>query len=266
MKSSGSKTTAEVPSFRRAAVREAHRIDPADRFEGDPPAQGVDHAPVGRERQALGRDRWAGEVATQAFDRISVVGLDLLGKHLVLVGAPPSRADHDQDDPCCDGSAGTDLTHGGQARTLIRHLRPPRRSSARHALPGGVYSSASPLERPVFHRAEPLTDQAVVELATRTHRRILRHLPRCGRLPRAEHDEEEPDEPLLAELYAASVQGRSVLAERKGSGLERLGRRRDARPLSLPGELCASLDGPSPGHRSRASASRWPRTDAWSTN
>ena len=26
-------------------------------------------------------------------------------------------------------------------------------------------------------------------------------------------------------------------------GLQRLGRRRDARPLSLPGELCASLEG-----------------------
>jgi hypothetical protein len=47
----------------------------------------------------------------------------------------------------------------------------------------------------------------VVEVTTRLHRRILRYLTRCGRLPKAEHgeDELEPDEPLLAELYAASV-------------------------------------------------------------
>jgi hypothetical protein len=46
-----------------------------------------------------------------------------------------------------------------------------------------------------------------------------------------------------AELYSASVQGRGVLAERGREGVQRLGRRREARPLSLPGELCASLEG-----------------------
>ena len=50
----------------------------------------------------------------------------------------------------------------------------------------GVYSSASPLARPVFQRAKPLTDQDVVALTTRLHRRILRYLTRCGRLPKAE--------------------------------------------------------------------------------
>ena len=34
-----------------------------------------------------------------------------------------------------------------------------------------------------------------------------------------------------------------MLAERGESALRPLGYRRDARPLSLPGELCASLDG-----------------------
>ncbi|NOT32246.1 MAG: hypothetical protein HOP15_17510 [Planctomycetes bacterium] len=83
----------------------------------------------------------------------------------------------------------------------------------------GVYSSASPLERPVFRRSEPLTDQDVVELTTRLHRRILRHLTRCGRLPKAEPDEEQiqPDEPLLAELYAAAVQGRVAIGQQSGA-------------------------------------------------
>jgi len=109
----------------------------------------------------------------------------------------------------------------------------------------GVYSSASPFSRPVFQRAEPLTDQDVVELTTRLHRRILRYLTRCGRLPKAEPDEDEvqPDEPLLAELYAASVQGRVAIGEKSGASVERLGRRRDARPLFLPGELCCDMDG-----------------------
>ena len=104
----------------------------------------------------------------------------------------------------------------------------------------GVYSSASPFVRQIFQRAAPLTDQDVVELTMRLQRRILRYLTRCGRLPRSEHDEAEPqhDEPLLAEPYAASVQGHVAIAEQNGARVERLGRRRDARPLFLPGELC----------------------------
>jgi len=97
----------------------------------------------------------------------------------------------------------------------------------------------------VFRRAAPLTDQDVALLTKRLHRRILRYLTRCGRLPKAEHDEEElqPDEPLLAELCAASVQGRVALGEENGASVERLGRRRDARPLFIPGELCCDIGG-----------------------
>ncbi|NOT31852.1 MAG: hypothetical protein HOP15_15510 [Planctomycetes bacterium] len=96
----------------------------------------------------------------------------------------------------------------------------------------GVYSSAGPFSRPVFQRAEPLTDQHVVEITTRLHRRILRYLTRCGRLPKAEldGDEVQPDEPLLAELYAAAVQGRVAIGEQSGASVERVGRSRDARP------------------------------------
>ena len=72
-------------------------------------------------------------------------------------------------------------------------------------------------------------------------------MPGESRHERAEPDEPEvdPDEPLLAELYAASVQGRVALGNRSGggAGVERRGRLRDARPLFLPGELCCDLDG-----------------------
>ena len=78
-----------------------------------------------------------------------------------------------------------------------------------------VYASPGPLTRPVFRPAEPITDRDVAEVTALLHLLILRHLARSGRLRReAQEVEPEPDEPLLAELYSASLQGRGVLAER----------------------------------------------------
>jgi hypothetical protein len=106
----------------------------------------------------------------------------------------------------------------------------------------GVYASPDPFTRPVFHPAEPLTDRDVEEVALQLHRRISRYLVRC-RLWREEQDlQAEPDEPLLAELHAASVQGRGALADR-GEPSKLLRPRPGTRPASLPGELCASLGG-----------------------
>jgi hypothetical protein len=110
----------------------------------------------------------------------------------------------------------------------------------------GVYTSAGPLARPVFHEAPPLTDQDVVELTATLHRRILRYLQRRGRIPRSEHDDSdppEPDEPLFAQLCAASVQSRVALGPQSGRAVERLGRRQvDARPRFVPGELCCDIE------------------------
>ncbi len=110
----------------------------------------------------------------------------------------------------------------------------------------GVYSSRSPLASPIFHEAPPLTDQDVVAVTTILHRRILRYFRRLGRLPRDEHDETsqpEPDEPLFAQLCAASVQGRVALGPQSGTAVERIGRRRgDDRPLFMPGELCCDIE------------------------
>lgn len=107
----------------------------------------------------------------------------------------------------------------------------------------GVYASPDPFTRPRFHPAAPLTDHDVEEVTLLLHRRIARYLMRRRRLHDFEEPEAEPDEPLLAELQAASVQGRGALTDRGEPALERLRPRRDARPASLPGELCASFGG-----------------------
>lgn len=108
----------------------------------------------------------------------------------------------------------------------------------------GVYASPDSFTRPVFHPAAELTDRDVEEVTLLLHRRISRYLIRCRRLRHASQDAEvEPDEPLLAELHAASVQGRGALADCGEPSLQRLRPPRDARPSFLPGELCASLGG-----------------------
>jgi len=121
----------------------------------------------------------------------------------------------------------------------------------------------------------PLTDQDVAEIAVRLRRRIVKYLRRCGRIPRDEHDESpppEPEEPLFAELCAASVQGRVALgpnvsvrrrfAARAGEvGVELAGRacrqiaRRSAFRPRIAGRTAASSDPASARRRG------WP--DAW---
>ena len=79
----------------------------------------------------------------------------------------------------------------------------------------GVYASPDPFTRPVFHPANPLSDLDVEAVTSLLRRRILCHLSRTGPLRRSAQElEREPEDPLLAEIYTASVQGRSVLAER----------------------------------------------------
>jgi hypothetical protein len=108
-----------------------------------------------------------------------------------------------------------------------------------------VYTSTGLLTPPRFHPAPPLTDDEVVRLAALLCRRIVRHLQRRGRLPRAEdtaRDEADPDEPLFAHLSAASVEGRCALGPERGAPIARLGRR-EKRSLFLPGALCCDQDG-----------------------
>jgi hypothetical protein len=110
----------------------------------------------------------------------------------------------------------------------------------------GVYTGLSPLAPPRFQPAVELTDQDVVHVTRLLVRRVVRYLQRRGRLPhreQAEHDEPEPDEPLLAHISAASVEGRIALGPKSGQPLTRRGRQRDRRPQFIPGELCCDLEG-----------------------
>ena len=97
--------------------------------------------------------------------------------------------------------------------------------------------------RPVFHEAAPLSDEEVAQLTALVRERVLRHLRRKGHVfDPAEAgevwDREPPEEPLLAELAAASIEGRGVLEGRSGPAVERLGAGPVAAPF-MPGSLCA---------------------------
>jgi len=111
----------------------------------------------------------------------------------------------------------------------------------------GAFTCPSPHQRAFFHPTAPLEDQDVEELVCTLHRRITRYLQRTGHLPRDPTDpgpiEHETEEPLLAQLGAASVQGRVALGSQSGRPLTRLGRPRQPQPVLIPDELCCDLDG-----------------------
>jgi len=110
----------------------------------------------------------------------------------------------------------------------------------------GVVTCESPFTRAVFHPAAELEDQDVEHLTCVLQRRITRYLQRRGHLPRDDGDEAsepETDEPLLALLGAASIQGRVALGPNRGAAVTRLRRPSETRPRYIPGLLCCDLDG-----------------------
>jgi hypothetical protein len=88
----------------------------------------------------------------------------------------------------------------------------------------GVYTRATPIARPTFHRLSAPTDADITTLLTRLHRRVRRLLVRRGRLPEddAGSDPFAAEEPLFAQTVAASLQGRVALGPRAGQVLRRL--------------------------------------------
>jgi hypothetical protein len=107
----------------------------------------------------------------------------------------------------------------------------------------GVYTCASPFERPVFHALPAPTDEDVAELCRTIRNRTLRLLQRRGLLDDtgAEDSQEEPG--LLDVMAAASVQGRIALGERAGRPVLRVGSAPAGEATFAPGELCADVDG-----------------------
>ncbi|MCP3915253.1 MAG: IS91 family transposase, partial [bacterium] len=110
----------------------------------------------------------------------------------------------------------------------------------------GVVTCEPPFTRAVFHPAPGLEDRDVELLTRALWRRITRYLQRRGQLPRegeGEVAQAEPEEPLLAELAGASIQGRVAMGPKRGAAVTRLRGPSAVRPLLIPGQLCCDVDG-----------------------
>ena len=93
----------------------------------------------------------------------------------------------------------------------------------------------------------PPDDTEVARVTTRIARRILALLERRGLGPQADPDEADSlrrDEPLLAELYGASVHGRIATGPRAGRRVSTVGDGIDVENLAVPaGPRCSSASG-----------------------
>jgi hypothetical protein len=114
-----------------------------------------------------------------------------------------------------------------------------------HALfTDGAFTCSFPYTQPEFHPTPALKDSDVLELTRALRRRVVRYLQSRGHLPKEGADPPADDdgceEPLLARISAASVQGQCAATGKRD---ERVGRRHGARPDFSPGPLCAEVDG-----------------------
>jgi hypothetical protein len=100
----------------------------------------------------------------------------------------------------------------------------------------------------VFRRVPPPSDAEVARVADRIHRRVARLMQRRGLGSQADPDEADTlrhDEPLLAELYSASILGRVATGPHAGRRIVRV---RDALDFedgasASAGRCCASVAG-----------------------
>jgi hypothetical protein len=111
----------------------------------------------------------------------------------------------------------------------------------------GVYVSRVSCEAPRFHPLPPPTDAEVARITSAITRRVEKLLVRRGLLGEdgsTDPDPLESEEPLLSQLYTASVQGRIAAGPRAGQRLVRLGDRIDVEELKeITGPRCASVRG-----------------------
>ena len=111
----------------------------------------------------------------------------------------------------------------------------------------GVYVSSVPCEAPRFHPLPPPTDQEIARITAAIARRVEKLLEKRGLSgddAPAGPDPLEADQPLLTQLYAASVQGRIATGPRAGRRTLRLGDRVDAEDVETrAGPRCASVQG-----------------------
>jgi hypothetical protein len=98
---------------------------------------------------------------------------------------------------------------------------------------------------PVFQRVGPPTDVEAVRVAKRVQRSVMRLMQQRGLGPRADPvDLLQLDEPLLAELYSASIAGRVATGPRAGRRIMRVGDEMDCEDVVIKsGQCCASVEG-----------------------
>jgi hypothetical protein len=110
----------------------------------------------------------------------------------------------------------------------------------------GVYET-SPYGRPRFHALPPPDDAEVARVVGQVATRIARLLERRGLGPEADPIDADPlseKEPLLAQLYGASVASRIATGRRAGQPVIRVGDCIDPDAVpELDGERCASTSG-----------------------
>jgi hypothetical protein len=98
-----------------------------------------------------------------------------------------------------------------------------------------------------FHPLPPPEDAEVERVVGQVARRIVRLLVHRGLGPESDLTEADPlaeDQPLLAQLYGASVAGRIATGRRAGQRVVRVGDCIDPEDLpALEGERCASVSG-----------------------
>lgn len=101
--------------------------------------------------------------------------------------------------------------------------------------------------KPKFQRVGPPTDAEVSRVAKRVHRSVTRLMEQRGLGPRTDSDEADLlllDEPLLAELYSASITGRVATGPRAGKRIVRVGDELDfTGAIIKSGQCCALIEG-----------------------
>jgi len=99
----------------------------------------------------------------------------------------------------------------------------------------------------VFRRIPPPSDAEVARVADRVHRRVAKLMERRGLGPQADPEQADTlrqDEPLLAELYSASVLGRIATGPGAGRRIARVGDAVDVNDAATPsGRCCAAVAG-----------------------
>ena len=107
----------------------------------------------------------------------------------------------------------------------------------------GLYAENSKSEL-MFLRVGPPSDAEVARVADRVHRRVMRLMEQRGIGRQADPEEADTlrrDEPLLADLYSASITGRAATGPRAGKRIARVGDGPDSEDAKMKSKPCCAM-------------------------